>query len=347
MRRWIPWVVASVVLVGCGSPGEPGPEPTRFASPIVGAAQAELFYGAYIDQGNRDYYCGAKYSAGHRGTDILLRSFRVQDSGVTVVAAAAGTVQLIHDGEPDRNTELVAGRPWNFVSIRHPDDVISYYGHLRAGSVRVAPGQAVAAGTPLGLVGSSGMSNWPHLHFEVQEGGVVIDPWEGACQPRPSLFETQLSYQNEFRLLDTGILDRRAAGLADLLERPPDAVAPTGSTGFVTFWAELHNIRAAPLRAEISFPDGSPAAVVEHPVFTTFSVTYVTVTLSVTSDLPPGLYTVVLLAWPLAGGNLTEIARRTFTLAPSAVVGPSLRTGNALKPTLEVFRSGGDAPASP
>jgi len=96
--------VLAAFLVACSSPGAESPAKTLFASPLIGRPMEELFYGAYLDQGSRDYNCGAKYYSGHRGTDILLRNFRVQDSGVTVVAAAAGRVMLTHDGEPDRNS---------------------------------------------------------------------------------------------------------------------------------------------------------------------------------------------------------------------------------------------------
>ena len=40
------------------------------------------------------------------------------------------------------------------------------HAHLRCGSVRVHPGQSVAAGEPLGEVGNSGSSLQPHLHFQ-------------------------------------------------------------------------------------------------------------------------------------------------------------------------------------
>jgi len=41
------------------------------------------------------------------------------------------------------------------------------YAHLRCGSVLVRAGQTVAAGEPLGVVGNSGSSLQPHLHFQV------------------------------------------------------------------------------------------------------------------------------------------------------------------------------------
>jgi hypothetical protein len=54
---------------------------------------------------------------------------------------------------------------------------------MREGSVSVRPGQRVAAGDLLGLVGLSGKSEFPHLHFEVRRGNAIIDPFTGARAP--------------------------------------------------------------------------------------------------------------------------------------------------------------------
>jgi murein DD-endopeptidase MepM/ murein hydrolase activator NlpD len=46
--------------------------------------------------------------------------------------------------------------------------------------VAVQPGQQVERGAALGLVGSSGYSSGPHLHFELQDAsGQAIDPYAG------------------------------------------------------------------------------------------------------------------------------------------------------------------------
>ena len=62
----------------------------------------------------------------------------------------------------------------NLVTIRHigPDGTVEYsnYAHLKAGSVRVAPGQTVRAGEVIGEVGDTGDSSAVHLHFQVNEG---------------------------------------------------------------------------------------------------------------------------------------------------------------------------------
>jgi murein DD-endopeptidase MepM/ murein hydrolase activator NlpD len=60
------------------------------------------------------------------------------------------------------------------VEVRHPGDLTTRYGHLSA--LLCAPGDALEAGAPLGLVGQTGRATGPHLHFEVWEGGLPRDP---------------------------------------------------------------------------------------------------------------------------------------------------------------------------
>lgn len=56
----------------------------------------------------------------------------------------------------------------NYV-IMEGDGVFAFYGHLRSGSVAVAPGEDVVAGAILGNVGNSGNSTMPHLHFHLMD----------------------------------------------------------------------------------------------------------------------------------------------------------------------------------
>jgi hypothetical protein len=60
------------------------------------------------------------------------------------------------------------------VEVRHPGELTTRYGHLSA--LLCAPGDALEAGAPLGLVGQTGLATGPHLHFEVWEGGSPRDP---------------------------------------------------------------------------------------------------------------------------------------------------------------------------
>jgi murein DD-endopeptidase MepM/ murein hydrolase activator NlpD len=332
---------AVLLLAACNSPTDAVvPDSPEFASPILGRPLEEVFYGAYLDQGGRDYNCGGKYYLRHRGTDILLRNFRVQDSGVTVVAAAAGQVSLVHDGEPDRNATQDSDNDWNVVQLVHPGGITSVYGHLRRGSILVTAGQAVTAGTPLGLVGSSGFSNWPHLHFEVRRGSTTIDPWKGPCQPGLSLWQAQLPYQNAFRVLDAGVRDGPIGGQPELLERPPDSPAVTGGGGVLSFWVELYNIRAELLRAELRDPAGTVVQSVDYQNLVTFSAVFALATYPVTPDLPAGKWRAVFLMRGLGSQVTVEVKSLEFTLAPGVALRGRGRTAHP--PTLQLFTPGGD-----
>jgi murein DD-endopeptidase MepM/ murein hydrolase activator NlpD len=100
----------------------------------------------------------------HRGMDL---------------AAPVGTpVQAVADGEV-----TFAGYQRGFgntVVIRHGDGLESRYAHLGQLSVRL--GETVRAQTNLGEVGKSGRSTGPHLHFEVTQWGMVVDPRESLSE---------------------------------------------------------------------------------------------------------------------------------------------------------------------
>ena len=62
----------------------------------------------------------------------------------------------------------------SFIEVRHPNGMSTLYGHLSR--IDVANGDAVAPGQRIGLVGSTGYSTGPHLHFEVRRGGAQVNP---------------------------------------------------------------------------------------------------------------------------------------------------------------------------
>ncbi len=277
--------LALAVLAACtDSTGPAAGEGAAFAAPIAGTPMADVFYGAYIDHeqgsGVRDWACGGKTYDGHRGIDILLRNFRVQDEGVPAVAAAAGVVKSAGDGRPDRNTTWDnpdGGGFGNYVEISHPGGLTTIYGHLRRGSVAVTTGEQVARGAVLGLVGSSGRSNWPHLHFEVRRHGVAVEPFTGPCSSTTqSLWAEQLAYQDSFMVTDAGLTDQPLTR-AVLLERPPTLRAyPLDAAGF-RFWLQVTNQRAGTIRFELRGPGGASGDVVLVPVGASLSMRYLVV----------------------------------------------------------------------
>ena len=97
----------------------------------------------------------------HQGMDIA-------GSG-QIFAAQSGTVEYAG----------YSGMYGYHVIINHGDingvSVKTLYAHMIAG-LMVAPGQSVGQGQQLGIMGTTGQSTGVHLHFEVFENGVVVNP---------------------------------------------------------------------------------------------------------------------------------------------------------------------------
>ncbi|HYV23800.1 MAG TPA: M23 family metallopeptidase, partial [Pyrinomonadaceae bacterium] len=62
----------------------------------------------------------------------------------------------------------------NVVYVDHGGGVTTRYGHLS--QINVTLGQTVTRGQIIGLVGSTGRSTGPHLHYEVRINNQVVDP---------------------------------------------------------------------------------------------------------------------------------------------------------------------------
>jgi murein DD-endopeptidase MepM/ murein hydrolase activator NlpD len=121
-----------------------------FASPIPGAAITSGF-------GSRVHPIYGDVRM-HTGID-----FRAA-MGTTVRAAGAGKVVFAG----------AKGGYGNTVIIDHGNSLATLYGHLSSIGVRV--GQTVSKGQAIARSGSTGASTGPHLHFEVRENGVPVNP---------------------------------------------------------------------------------------------------------------------------------------------------------------------------
>lgn len=251
MRNAVLAVLAGCLTAACGEgPAEPtGSGSLRLAFPLRGVLNRDFYLHNYVDRDGSaavgDYTCGMKSYDGHLGTDITLRSFAEMDSGVIVQAAAPGTVAFVQDGLFDRNKSWTGGGLGNRVVLRHGDGFATVYGHLRASSIQVSVGESVDQGSPLGLVGSSGNSDVPHLHFELRQDDLPVDPFAGACGGSISQWESQVAYQDTFLLISSGVTDQVMT--LDLVKDPPTPVDTfTTADARVSMWVMLFNV-----------PDGS------------------------------------------------------------------------------------------
>lgn len=137
-----------------------------------------------------DYFCDTRTydldsGYNHAGIDIFSWPFswlKMDNNDVEIVAAAPGQIIGKDDGNYDRNCGFGSGS-WNAVYIRHADNSIAWYGHMKKESLTTKHvGDRVNAGEFLGVVGSSGNSTGPHLHFEVYDATYnLVDPYQGSC----------------------------------------------------------------------------------------------------------------------------------------------------------------------
>jgi murein DD-endopeptidase MepM/ murein hydrolase activator NlpD len=94
----------------------------------------------------------------HTGVDIIA------SPGTAVMAAAGGVV----------STVAVVAEYGNIVDVDHDNGLTTRYAHLSRSLVKV--GDVVMKGQKIALVGATGRVTGPHLHFEVREKGIPLNP---------------------------------------------------------------------------------------------------------------------------------------------------------------------------
>lgn len=229
----------------------------------TGFTQCEYhFIGAYVDQNTaataiQDYDCGTNTYDGHHGTDIAIwpySLYKMDNSQIEVIAAAAGTIVQKADGNFDRNcgsNTLTA----NSIIIQHADGTYALYWHMKNGSVTTkAVGQTVIVGEKLGVVGSSGSSSGPHLHFEIWSGSTNTtykDPFSGACNLlNPTSWWASQRPHSEAAIMKTSIhptdITLATCPTSDVPNESDTFVVPFQGPGlspgyakFYVFWREL------------------------------------------------------------------------------------------------------------
>ncbi len=137
-----------------------------------------------------DYNCGQRTydwaTGNHKGTDYILWPYpwkNMQEEIMEIIASADGIIIDKRDGNFDLNCANNGNPNWNGIVLEHPDGSQSWYWHFKNGAITSKNvGDTVVAGEYLGAAGSSGSSDWPHLHFEVYDSNNnIIDPYEGNC----------------------------------------------------------------------------------------------------------------------------------------------------------------------
>ncbi|MBX3354536.1 MAG: peptidoglycan DD-metalloendopeptidase family protein [Phycisphaeraceae bacterium] len=256
---------------GVAGDGDVASTPMYRFYPMAGTNGSDFMNGGFVDldpaSGSfHDWKCRPFTYDGHEGTDSTLRSFAEQFIGVPVFAARDGVVVFVNDGLPDTNTS--GGWLGNLVILDHGDGFESQYWHLKKDSIPVTLGESVVAGQQIGMVGSSGNSWGPHLHFQTMRNGPngweVHEPFHGACNPGPSDFLDQSPLDTEALLLfDFGITRTNLFNLPQPWWEPwplptDSQIATTDSE--VVFWWFVWNFPAeCQIRVTFTRPDGSLA----------------------------------------------------------------------------------------
>jgi murein DD-endopeptidase MepM/ murein hydrolase activator NlpD len=158
--------LAAIMIGGTHPPSQPGSggaaqqdggtAPARLLWPVRGAVLTQPFGCTDLVFEPRASFCASGHF--HSGIDLASRL------GTPLHAAAAGVVQ-------------VANRPSGYglyVIVVHGGGVSTLYGHMEATALHT--GDRVAAGDQVGLMGSSGLSTGPHVHFEVRRAGRPENP---------------------------------------------------------------------------------------------------------------------------------------------------------------------------
>lgn len=261
---------------------DPDP-PFRMGLPIHCDPGKTCWIVNYVDhdptEGVRDYMCGdATYnmasSSGnaHKGTDFAIRDLAAMWAGVPVLAAAGGRVAGTRDGMADHaitsqaDVAALGGKDCgNGVGIDHGGGWFTQYCHMRRGSILVKRGQDVSKGQPLGLVGLSGFTQFPHVHIQVMQRKKAVDPFTGvaggpACGPgKAPLWDAKTMAELPYvlgQIYNVGFAGEKPSP-GKVRNGDYDGAALDRHAPALVLWAELFNVRVGDrIALSIRLPDG-------------------------------------------------------------------------------------------
>lgn len=217
----------------------------------------------------QDPFCGSATYDGHKGTDIRVRDIAEMRIGVPVLAMADGRVTGIRNSAPEKLVETradrraVAGKECgNGLAIDHGGGWVTQLCHLAHGSVRVKRGDRVKRGQPVGRIGLSGFTAFPHVHVSVRKDGDVVDPMTGqkpgnACKPSGKGLWSKSAGQQlrnaTAALLQTGF----AGGPVTSSEVMKNKIRRPAENGPLVFFAVFINLQPGDrIELQVSSPEG-------------------------------------------------------------------------------------------
>jgi hypothetical protein len=200
----------------------------------------------------RDHACTDATYDGHKGTDFALLSHAALADNFPVRAAASGVVRGVRNSMPDRlataeNAMDYAGKECgNGVVIDHGAGWETQYCHMAHNSITVKTGQYVDQGMPIGTVGLSGKTEFPHLHLSLRHDGNVVDPFapatiDQACTPQPQMWNPPIPPQTS-GIVTSGITTQLPS-YAQVLDGLPSRTALPATSPILANWALFYNLR--------------------------------------------------------------------------------------------------------
>jgi hypothetical protein len=284
--------------------------PPALILPLACTPNRDCWIANHVDldpgPGIRDYACGELTYDGHNGTDFAIRDRAAMEDGVAVLAAAAGRVRADRDGVADMSVsqagkEAIRNRECgNGVVLEHGDGWETQYCHLRRGSVRVKPGEQVAAGQALGFVGLSGLTEYPHLHLTVRHKDKVVDPFRGErerpdCSAGHPLWRSKVAAELPYApgaVYNTGFAAEEPDAEGVRSGRYRNARVLSARVSVLSFFADVFGVGAGDtLELRIIGPDGATLAERRVPIVRRQALRLAYVGVRRTSGLwMPGVY---------------------------------------------------------
>jgi len=225
-----------------------------------------------------DYRCGPHTYHAHGGVDFAVRDRKEMDRGVPVLAVAAGTVVQARDGEKDgvwaaggQKEVLAARRECGNRVVLDLGGWFADYCHMRSGSVAVKTGERVAAGQRLGLVGFSGMTDYPHVHLGLlrrnPDGtvGEAVDPFTGLAASAgcghggASAFAQAIPYQHS-SLFAAGFADHAPSAAELRVDASSPASLPAAASTIIQWGAVFAIDAGTAVSMRLTSPSGAVLA---------------------------------------------------------------------------------------
>lgn len=220
----------------------------------------------------KDFKCNPKSYNDHNGTDFALGSITRMNEGVDVLAAAAGKVLRLRDGESDafktpEDLEKIRKETrecGNGVVLDHGNGLQTIYCHMKKGSIVVKSNEKLTAGQKIGQIGQSGLAEFPHLHFGVMWESGNIDPYtgmmdmDGCGKMKNSLWAAGLPMSYEPAVIfDGGFQNTPPDFLAIQKGDETPKTEIVQSSAALVFWSGFYNVEAGDnITLQILDPEG-------------------------------------------------------------------------------------------